>query len=110
MRKYFKTKLRKMKSLFKRKLVRGSATTGLEASTRVPASGFAFVTNSQGASASIAEFSRVLDDILGEIEFEGKFWLLLPWHKISHGKLGANLLAPCQTIDNHMSSRLRTES
>ena len=62
-----------MKRLFKHKPVRGSTTTGLEASAHVPSSGFAFVINSTGASASIAEFSRALDDVFNEIEFEGWF-------------------------------------
>lgn len=60
-----------MKRLFKHKAARHSTTTSLEASTSVPASGFTFVNNSQGASASIVELSNALDDVLGDIEFEG---------------------------------------
>ena len=60
-----------MKRLLKQRLTRASITTGLEASTHVPGSGFAFVNNSQGASASIIELSRALDDVLNEVEFIG---------------------------------------
>ncbi|KAL8849342.1 MAG: hypothetical protein Q9221_005693 [Calogaya cf. arnoldii] len=61
-----------MKRLFKHKAARRSTTTSLQATTSVPASGFAIVNNSQGASASIVELSIALDDILGDIEFEGE--------------------------------------
>ena len=61
-----------MKRLLKRKAIRSSMSTSLEASTHVPDSGFGFINNSQGASASIVELSAVLEDVIGEIEFEGE--------------------------------------
>ncbi|KAI4261389.1 MAG: hypothetical protein L6R42_003412 [Xanthoria sp. 1 TBL-2021] len=61
-----------MKRFFKHKAARHSTTTSLEAATSVPASGFAFVNNLQGASASIVELSNALDDVLGDVEFEGE--------------------------------------
>ncbi|CAL8580657.1 hypothetical protein XPA_006377 [Xanthoria parietina] len=61
-----------MKRLFKHKAARRSTTTSLEGSTNIPTSGFTFINNSQGASASIIELSNALDDVLGDIEFEGE--------------------------------------
>lgn len=65
-----------MKRLFKAKAVRTSTTVGLAASTHIPDSGLTFVNNSQGASASIGELAKVLDDVFNELEFEGVFDLL----------------------------------
>lgn len=65
--------LKMLKGFFKHKAARHSTTTSLEAATSLPDSGFVFVNNSQGASASIAELSSALDDVLADIEFEGSF-------------------------------------
>lgn len=62
-----------MQRFFKHKVARHSTTTSLGAAASVPDSGFAFVNNSQGASASIVELAHALDDVLGDIEFEGAF-------------------------------------
>ena len=60
-----------MRRFFKNKVARLSATASLEASTKVPDSGFAFINNSKGAYASIAELSKALDSALWDVEFEG---------------------------------------
>lgn len=60
-----------MKRFLKNRVARHSATASLDASSKVPDSGFAFVNNSTGASASIVELAGALDDILNEVEFEG---------------------------------------
>ena len=60
-----------MKRFFKNKVARLSATASLDAFTKIPDSGFAFINNSQGASASIIELSNALDSVLKDIEFEG---------------------------------------
>lgn len=46
--------------------------SALEASASVPASGFAFIDNSTGASATVAELSRVLGGALESIDLDGK--------------------------------------
>ncbi|KAL9127007.1 MAG: hypothetical protein Q9217_004042 [Psora testacea] len=63
-----------VKRLFKHKIALNSTTTSLDASANVPVSGFAFVNNSQGASASIVELSNVLDGFLGDIESETRYF------------------------------------
>ena len=56
----------------KRRRVRASTESGLEASGSVPNSGFAFVDNSQGASAAVAELSRSLDLALEKMDLQGR--------------------------------------
>ena len=63
-----------MKSLLKNAFARSSTTASLDVSSNVPDSGFAFISNSKGASASIVELSDALDDVLGDIELEGAFF------------------------------------
>ncbi|KAI9771960.1 MAG: hypothetical protein M1839_002593 [Geoglossum umbratile] len=50
--------------------VRASTASTIAASASVPGSGFVFIDNSQGASAAIAELSRLLDDAIEIIEFD----------------------------------------
>ena len=52
--------------------VRASAESALTTSAAPPSSGFAFVDNSQGASAAVAELSRSLGLAFEQIELEGE--------------------------------------
>lgn len=61
-----------MLKLFKNRKVRASATNTSIVSAGVPDSGFAFVNNSQGASAAISELSGRLDRALDKIEINGE--------------------------------------
>ena len=61
-----------MLRVFKSRKVRASATNTSLLSAGLPDSGFAFVNNSQGASAAIAELSGRLDRALDRIEINGK--------------------------------------
>ena len=63
-----------MLKLIKSGRVRASATSVSVASAGVPDSGFAFINNSQGASAAIAELSTRLDEALERIDMEGESW------------------------------------
>ena len=72
-----------MKRLWKHKTARHSTITSLQVATSVPDSGFDFVNNSQGASTSIIELSKALDDVLGDIEIEGSFISSKSWTGIS---------------------------
>jgi hypothetical protein len=47
--------------------------TSLVASAAVPDSGFAFLNNSQGASAALNEFTTAISAALDHIDLEGKF-------------------------------------
>ena len=51
---------------------RGSGQSGLIASAAVPDSGFAFVHNSQGASAALSELSGKLSGVLELIDLDGR--------------------------------------
>src|SRR5271165_6584599 len=53
--------------------VRASATSALINATKLPNSGIAFVDNSQGSSAAIAELSNMLDIALEQFDYEGTF-------------------------------------
>jgi hypothetical protein len=55
------------------KSVRTATQTSLVASLAVPGSGFAFVNNSQGASAVLNEFAAALSTALYHIDLEGRF-------------------------------------
>jgi hypothetical protein len=55
----------------KRREIRASVESGLDAANAVPNSGFTFVENSQGASAAAAELSRSLDTAIEQIDLEG---------------------------------------
>jgi hypothetical protein len=60
--------------------VRASAQSSLEAAASAPNSGFAFVDNSEGASAAVAELSGVLDLAVEQLDLEGKKrWRGLPF-------------------------------
>lgn len=59
----------------KRPEVRASAPSALNASAAVPNSGFAFVDNSQGASAAVAELAKSLDVALDQIFLESPYYL-----------------------------------
>ncbi|KAF2843819.1 alpha/beta-hydrolase [Patellaria atrata CBS 101060] len=50
--------------------IRRSATVGSALATGIPDSGFAFVHNSQGASAAISELSKELDGVLEKLDWE----------------------------------------
>lgn len=52
---------------------RTSMQTSLVASAAVPDSGFAFLNNSQGASAALNEFTTAISAALDHIDLEGKF-------------------------------------
>ena len=54
-------------------VVRKSTASALTASALAPNSGFAFVDNSQGASAAIAELARSLDFALDLIDLDRKY-------------------------------------
>jgi hypothetical protein len=54
----------------RRSEVRASATSALVTSTKLPNSGFAFVDDSQGSAAAVAELSRSLDIALEQIDYE----------------------------------------
>ena len=45
--------------------------TGLTASAAVPDSGFTFVTNSQGASSALIEFTNAVSAALEHVDLEG---------------------------------------
>jgi hypothetical protein len=51
--------------------VRASAASALVTVTRVPNSGLAFIDNSQGSSAAIAELSTMLNIALEQFDYEG---------------------------------------
>ena len=57
--------------LLKKKTVQNSAQTSFAASAAVPDSGFAFVNNSQGASAALSEFITAFSTVLDNIDLEG---------------------------------------
>ena len=57
--------------LFRKKPVRSSTQTSLAASRAVPDSGFAFVHNLQGASATLDEFSGAVSAALEYIDLKG---------------------------------------
>ena len=61
-----------MLKLIRNRKVRASTTSASVASAGVPDSGFAFINNSQGASAAISELSTRLNDALERIDLEGK--------------------------------------
>lgn len=61
-----------MLKLIKNRKVRASATGACILSAGVPDCGFAFINNSQGASAAIAELSSRIEDALEKIDIEGK--------------------------------------
>jgi hypothetical protein len=61
-----------MLKLIKNRKLRASATSASIASAGVPDSGFAFINNSHGASAAIAELSTRLDEALERIDLDGK--------------------------------------
>lgn len=67
--------------LLKNKHVRTSTQTSLVASAAVPDSGFAFVNNSQGASAALNEFITAISVALDHIDLEGKFLDSREWLK-----------------------------
>lgn len=52
--------------------VRASTASTLTTSAALPNSGFAFVDNSQGASAAVAELATCLDLTLEQFELESK--------------------------------------
>ncbi len=58
--------------LFQKKAVQNFAQTSLAASAAVPDSGFAFVNNSQGASAALSEFTTAFSTALNDIDLDGK--------------------------------------
>lgn len=60
-------------NIVRKKQVQASAQLSLAASAAPPDSGFAFVHNSQGASAALSEFSGVLSGALRQIDLEGKY-------------------------------------
>lgn len=62
---------------------KASAST-LEASAALPNSGFAFVDNSQGASAAVAQLSDVLDAALSQIETSSKSLRRPPFGTLSN--------------------------
>lgn len=51
--------------------VQASAASTLVTATRLPNSGLAFVDNSQGSSAAIAELSTMLNIALEQFDYEG---------------------------------------
>ena len=55
----------------RRRNIRTSAESSLQAAASVPNSGFTFVDNSQGASAAVSELSKALDIALDNVEFGG---------------------------------------
>jgi hypothetical protein len=61
----------------KSRRVRASAESSLEVAAAVPNSRFAFVDNSQGASAAVAELSGFLDLAVEEIDFQGRVILVV---------------------------------
>ena len=61
----------------KRPVIRASAPSALNAFAAVPNSGFAFVDNSQGASAAVAELGKSLDVALDQLSLESQHYLPL---------------------------------
>jgi len=57
--------------LFRKKTIQTSTTTGLAASKAVPDSRFAFVMNSQGASAALIEFTNAISAALEHVDLDG---------------------------------------
>jgi hypothetical protein len=55
----------------RRRNIRTSAASNLQAAAAVPNSGFTFVDNAQGASAAVSELSKTLDIALENVEFGG---------------------------------------
>jgi hypothetical protein len=55
----------------KRRHIRASVESTLDAANAVPNSGFTFVENSQGASAAASELSRTLDTAIEQVDLEG---------------------------------------
>jgi len=49
-----------------------TSVSGLETSAALPNSGFAFLDNSQGASAAVSELSTTLGDALDLIDLDGE--------------------------------------
>lgn len=49
-----------------------TSASALNASASVPTSGFTFIDNSTGASATVAEMSKVLGNALETIDLDGK--------------------------------------
>ncbi|KAH7128564.1 Alpha/Beta hydrolase protein [Dendryphion nanum] len=56
--------------LFRKKTVQASTHTTLAASAAIPDSGFTFVTNSQGASGALAEFTNAISAALDFIDLQ----------------------------------------
>jgi hypothetical protein len=56
----------------KRRRVRASQNQALKPQDQSPNSGFAFVDNSQGASAAVAELSRSFDLALKKMDLQGR--------------------------------------
>jgi hypothetical protein len=63
--------MKRLSFFLKKKPVQASAQASLVASTAVPDSGFAFLHNSQGASAALNEFSTAISAALDHIDFQG---------------------------------------
>jgi hypothetical protein len=68
---WYKPSARHIKHSQEQPLARASAQHSLDAAAALPNSGLDFIDNSQGASAAVAELSRVLGDGICDVELDG---------------------------------------